>query len=113
MASQGHFVDPYAGAPGTIRPASSLRLLATAEATGPPSREASRPVANMVFEHALHRPASLAAAWTGGLAAAQTAVGLYLDRSEYALTVNVSGLWPVEQISHPKSTCPIPACQAT
>jgi hypothetical protein len=26
---------------------------------------------------------------------------------EYALTVNVSGLPPVEQISHPKSTCPI------
>ena len=35
---------------------------------------------------------------------------LHTDRSEYALTVNVSGLLPVEQISHPKSTCPTNAC---
>src|SRR5690242_8595113 len=31
---------------------------------------------------------------------------LHLDRSVYALTVNLSGCPPVEQISHPKSTCP-------
>lgn len=53
-------------------------------------------------EQPRHRPGSFGRGRDGYLATAQADVGLYLDRSVYALIVNVSGPWPVEQISHPK-----------